>query len=60
MVFIAVTAISSNDSEAECVWEKGWRDNKWRFMSKTDEKQKAGKAIQHKPAGYDTVLSDVI
>ena len=29
-------------------------------MSKTDKKQKAGKAIQHKPAGYDTVLSDVV
>ncbi len=29
-------------------------------MSKTDKKQKPGKAIQHKPAGYDSVLSDVV
>src|SRR5579883_735710 len=29
-------------------------------MSKTDKKQKTGKAIQHRPAGYDSVLSDVV
>jgi len=29
-------------------------------MSKTDKKQKAGKAIQHKPGGYDSALSDVV
>lgn len=29
-------------------------------MSKTDKKRKAGKAIQHRPAGYDSVFSGVV